>query len=170
MMNPTLNHSFPKTCFFKLMKSMSSLVEFIFNNPVYKQSNGAAMRSLRGLTWLMSLLGIVRKSYFLKHKNLQSTSDMLITLLPSLMIKQKQMNFGLHYTAFIYPSNFMRKRMTSVYRFLMSSLKEQILRLKPVYTGNLPSQGIQSNPVNCIVNLPNYFMWLSRLCAYPKLV
>ena len=29
---------------------------------------------------------------------------------------------------------------------------------------------VQSNPVNSIVNLPNYFMRLSRLCIYPKLV
>ena len=50
-------------------------------------------------------MDIMKKSYFLKRKSLQHTSDMLTTRLPSSITKLKQMNFGPNLTAFIQPSN-----------------------------------------------------------------
>ena len=83
----------PKDVFVELMKSATSSVEFSFNNTMYKQTDGVAMRSPLGPALVTSSLDIMKKSYFLKRKSLQHTSDMLTTRLPSLITKLKQMNF-----------------------------------------------------------------------------
>ena len=83
----------PKDMFVELMKSATSSVEFSFNNIMYKQTDGVAMGSPLGPALANILLDIIKKSYFLKCKSLQHTSDMLTTRLPSSITKLKQMNF-----------------------------------------------------------------------------
>ena len=99
--------------------SISSSVEFNFNNNMYKHIDEVAMKSPLGLAFSNILLNIMKKRYFLKHESLQSTSEMLMTLLPSSVSKLKQMNFRPHLTAFIHPSNsLLGKRKTNVCHFL----------------------------------------------------
>ena len=87
--------------------------------------------------WPTSSLDIMKKSYFLKRKSLQHTSNMLTTRLPSSITKLKQMNFWPNLTAFIHPSSSpLKKRKGNVYRFLMSTSKEQMWAWRQVYTGN----------------------------------
>ena len=82
----------PKDVLVELMKSVTSSVEFSFNNTMYKQTNGIAMGLSLGLVLANILLDIMKKSYFLKGRSLQHTLDMLTTRLPSLITKLKQMN------------------------------------------------------------------------------
>ena len=83
----------PKDVFMELMKSATFSVEFNFNNTMYKQTDGVALRSHLVRLWPTSSLDILKKSYFLKRRSLQHTSDMLTTRLPSSITKLKQMNF-----------------------------------------------------------------------------
>ena len=82
----------PRDVFVKLMKSTTSSVEFSFNNTRYKRTDGVAMESSLGRLWLTPLLNITKKSYFLKRRSLQHTSDMLTTRFPSSITELKQMN------------------------------------------------------------------------------
>ena len=82
----------PKDGFVELMKGGTSSVEFSFNNAMCKQTDGVVMQSPLVQLWLTSLLDIMKKSYFLKRRSLQHTSDMLTTRLPSSITKLKQIN------------------------------------------------------------------------------
>ena len=82
----------PKDVFVELMKSATSSVEFSFSNTMYKQTDGVAWDHHLVLFRLTSLLDIMKRSYFLKRKSLQHTSDMLTTRLLSSITKLKQMN------------------------------------------------------------------------------
>ena len=53
----------PEDLFVELMKSATSSVEFSFNNTMYKQSDGVAMRSPLGRFLLTSLLDIMKRSF-----------------------------------------------------------------------------------------------------------
>ena len=91
--NSNLQPLIPKDVFVELMKSVTSSVEFSFNNTMYKQTDGVALGSPLLPALANILLDIMKKSYFLKRKSLQHTSDMLTTRLSSLITKLKQMNF-----------------------------------------------------------------------------
>ena len=70
----------PKGVFVELMKSATSLVEFSLNNTMYKQTDGVAMGSPFALALAnIFVLDIIKKSYFLKRRSLQHTSEMLTT-------------------------------------------------------------------------------------------
>ena len=75
------------------MKSATSLVEFSFNNTIYKQTDEVAVGSRLGPALANIMLDIMKKSYFLKRRSLQHTSDMLTKRLPSSITKLKQINF-----------------------------------------------------------------------------
>ena len=77
----------PKDLFVELIKSATSSVEFSFNNTMYKQTDGIAMRSPLGST-----LANIFKNYLLKRGSLQHTSNMFTTRLPSSITKLKEMN------------------------------------------------------------------------------
>ena len=61
------------------MKGATSSVEFSFNKIMYKQIDRVAMGSPLGLALSNIFVGYHKKSYFLKHKNFQYASDMLMT-------------------------------------------------------------------------------------------
>ena len=84
----------PKDVFVKLVKSATSSAEFSFNSAMYKQAYGVAMRSPLGpaLANIFVTVDIIKKSYFLKRRNLQQTSHMLTKRLPSSIMKMKPMN------------------------------------------------------------------------------
>ena len=80
----------PQDVFVELMKSPTS---YSFNNTMYKQTDEVVL----GLPLRPVLANIfvgyycIKKSYFLKCRSLQHTSDMLTTRLPSSITKLKQM-------------------------------------------------------------------------------
>ena len=133
----------PKDVFFELMKSATSSVESSFNKTIYRQTDGVAMGLPLGLALANIFAGYYEKKLFSQTQK-PPTYFRYVDDLPSSITKLKQMNSWSNTTAFIYPSDLpLKKRKTNVYRFLMFTLKEQILALKPVHTGNpLPPDSI----------------------------
>ena len=81
-----------KDVFVELMKSATSWIEFSFNSTMYKQTDGVVVASPLGPALTDSFVGYYEKTYFLKRRSLQHTSDMLTTRLPSSIAKLKHMN------------------------------------------------------------------------------
>ena len=126
-----------KSVFVKLTKTATSSVEFSFNNTMYKQTDGVAMESPLGPALANIFVGYYEEKLFSQTQKPPTYFRYVDNTFAIFDHEAEADEFLTNSTAFIYPSSSpLKKRKGNVYRFLMSTSKEQILALKPVYTGN----------------------------------
>ena len=139
-----------KKVFVELMKSATSSVEFSFNNTMYKQTDGVAMGSPLDPAWANIFAGCYEEKLFSQTQKspicFRYVEDMFAIFNHDAEADKLLTKFNcLHPSLKNSP---LKKRKKNVYRFLMFTPKEQILTLKPVYTGNPLS------PANIYVGSP----------------
>ena len=124
----------PKDGFVELMKTATSSVEFSFNNTMYKQTDGVAMGSPLVPAMANIFVGYYKEKLFSQTQK-PPTYFRYVDDTFAIFVHEAEADEFL--TAFIHPSSSpLKKRKGNVYRFLMSTSKEQMLAWRPVYTGN----------------------------------
>ena len=116
---------------------------------MYKQTDRVDMGSPLGPALANIFVGYYEEKLFSQTQKPPTYFKYVDNTFASSITKLKQMNSWPNWTAFIHSSNLpLKKRKENVYRLLMSTSKEQILALKPVYTGN------QLSPASIYVGSP----------------
>ena len=120
----------PKDLFVELMKSVTTSVEFSFNNTMYKQTDGVAMGSPLGPALANIFVGYYEEKLF-------SQTQKLPTYFRYVDDTFAIFNHKTEADEFLIKLNCLHPSLKFTFdRFLMFTSKEQILALKPVYTGN----------------------------------
>ena len=127
----------PKDVFVELMKSATFLVEFSFNNTMYKQTDGVAMGSSLGPALANIFVEYHEEKLFSQMQKLPAYFRYVDDTF-AIFNHEAEADDILTKLNCLYPFlNFtFEKEKGNVYRFLMFTSKEQILALKPVYIGN----------------------------------
>ena len=127
----------PKDSFVELMKSATSSVEFSFNNTMYKQTDGVAMGLPLGPALANIFVGYYEEKLFSQTQK-PPTYFRYVDDTFAIFDHEAEADEFLTKLNCLHPSlKFtFEKRKGNVYRFLMSTSKEQMLAWRPVYTGN----------------------------------
>ena len=126
-----------KDVFVELIKSAALSVKFSFNNAIYKQTDGVAMESPIGPALANIFVGYYEEKLFSQTQKPPTYFRYIDNTFATFDHEAEADEFLTNSTAFILPSDSsLKKRKRNFYRFLMFTMKEQILTLKPVYTGN----------------------------------
>ena len=127
----------PKDVFVELMKSATSLVEFSFNNTMYKQTDEVAMGSPLGPALADIFVGYYEEKLFSQTQK-PSTYFRYVDDTFAIFNHEAEADEFLTKLNCLHPSSSspLKKRKGNVYHFLMSTSKEQMLAWRPVYTGN----------------------------------
>ena len=127
----------PKDVFVELMKTATSSVEFSFNNTMYKQTDGVAMGSPLGPALANIFVGYYEEKLFSQTQK-PPTYFRYVDDTFAIFVHEAEADEFLTKLNCLHPSlKFtFEKRKENVYRFLMSTSKEQMLAWRPVYTGN----------------------------------
>ena len=134
--NSNLQPLIPKDVFVELMKSATFSVEFSFNNTMHKQTDGVAMESPPGLALANIFVGYYEEKLFSQTQK-PPTYFKYVDDTFAIFDHEAEADEFLTKLNSLHSSNSpLKKRKTNIYRFLMFTSKEQILALKPVYTGN----------------------------------
>ena len=132
-----------KDVFVELIKNAASSVKFSFNNAIYKQTDGVAMELSLGPALVNIFVGYYEEKLFSQTHKPPTYFRYVHNTFATFDHEAEADEFPTNSTAFILPSDSsLKKRKRNVYRFLMFMSKEEILVLKPVYTGNPHSLAI----------------------------
>ena len=140
------------------MKSATFLVEFSFNNIMYKKTDGVAMGSPLGPALTNLFVRYYKKSYFLKHESLQYTSDYVDDTFSIFDHEAKADQFLTKLNCLYHPSNLLlKKRNTNVYRFLIFMSKNNVgfetsVYRNPTFTGEY-LRCKSFSPLKCKISL-----------------